>query len=145
MIYASKICLSPSKCIELITLGIEPRSIFMWVQCDVGLFDIEFSKIELGSPVLTEWTPAWTYEELRVMIGNRLTPGYIDIPFRMNNRDHLLSSPEDVVFRTQTIKKEQGYVSAAEAAGQTLIELIKAGQVDPNFANKRFATYFKIQ
>jgi hypothetical protein len=129
------ILLSPEKTMTLLTMGIESSSIFHYHKYQ----DLSWYP-EMGPAVVAvSDMPAWTFEEIRIMIGPSLTPGYVDIPFNYHpNRKGL-----EIRFCVNTPSALKPFNSGVEALGEALIKLIDAGVVDVEEANKRYDKIFR--
>lgn len=140
-----KILLSPEKTMTLLTMGIEPNYIFLYVQKINE--DGSMSWIVDGPRLPAEddnnpdpvIMPAWTFEEIRIMIGPSLTPGYVDVPFNF----HPNTKGQEIRFCVNTPSALKPFNSGVEALGEALIKLIDAEVVDVAEANKRYDKIFR--
>lgn len=141
---ASNIVASREKCIELLMCGVDPIAALWWNKTDEGDY-------EAGSWSGEEYDdcPAWTLEELRVMIGQKVYTGLIDIVYDINARDKKGKkgeiTPEDTRFFANTPKNAKHFPSGAEAAITILLEMIDNSFVDVEFINSRLRRHYKVK
>jgi hypothetical protein len=152
------ILLSPEKVIQLLTMGIEESCIFCYTQqkyCtgnftsskppDNTVEEIRWEIVShhqfnqsLHDPILI---PAWTYEEIRVMIGSSMAAGYVDIPFNF----HPHKRGVELRFCVNDLSGQKPFPTGVEALGEVLIKMIENGIVDTDECNARYQKIFKPQ
>lgn len=143
-----KILLTPEKVITLLTMGIEANAIFYYCKTKVDQVEWEvIGPVQMEQYVEAEEDggpnppviPAWTFEEIRIMIGASLTPGYVDVPFNY----HPNTKGQEIRFCVNTPTALKPFNSGVEALGEALIKLIDGQVVDVEEANKRYDKVFK--
>lgn len=140
-----KIVCSREVSAKLVALGITQAAVFHWT--DVLKEDIEFfeSTEEKWEPGLVfgveerKALPAWTYEELRIMIGIHY-PG-ADLPMPRPNP----MPGEQQRFYIYLLHEAKNWESGAEANANYLLYLLESKLLAPADANNNYLTKFKPQ
>jgi|SRR5699024_7109125 len=107
---------------KLTRLGIHRKAAFYWK----------------GESITTEetMTPAWTMEELRIMIGNKFLCPDLPVPRPRPN------DGEEITFYLYTAQRGYEFSKGSDAAGEMLRMLIEERSVKPEDANKRYVQKF---
>lgn len=82
-------------------------------------------------------SPAWTMEELRIMIGNNYVAPDLPIPRPKPN------DGEDITFFLHTIDRGYQFKSGAEASGTMLKMMLQERASKPEEVNERYNRKFK--
>jgi hypothetical protein len=135
---ATAIVATKQQCLDILMCGVEPISVLGWCKDEIIINSPEFCEI-----------PAWTLEELRVMIGQKVYTGLIDIVYDINARDRKGKKgeimPEDTRFFANLPAGAKVYPNGAQAAAATVLEMIDNGFLDVEFINSRLKRHYKIK
>lgn len=141
-----KLVISKGLAERLVALGLHRIAVWHWYD---KTEDAEASEImEEGQKVWDvgrianpheELLPAWTFEELRVMLGNAY--GAADFPDPRPQEVDI----ETVKFLANFPDKQKTYISGAEGTGEIIEFLLTNRQLKPEDCNKRYLMVFKPQ
>lgn len=134
-----KLVISRALSERLVKLGLHKAAVFHWFQT---VDDSEEKKIvwELGQLENPdqEDLPAWTYEELRLMIGNAYDGADLPEP-----RPNIVDPNEGEKFNVLLPSKMLSFEKGAEANGTFLEHLINGHAVKVEAVNARYFKKFK--
>ncbi len=123
---------------ELVELGIHRHSALNWYDTSEDRIspDPIWEVGNLTNPSENSW-PAWTMEELRIMVGNKFISPDLPEPRPRPN------DGEETTFFLYTAQKMYEFKSGAEATGTMLKMLLKHKYLTAEEANKRYIDKFK--
>lgn len=119
-------------CKKLVDLGIEKQAVFFWRT------DPDFGKDYLLINTLPNENdiPAWTYEEIRIMLGNHVNGADLPEP-----RPRAMEG-EEITFYINFPDVQKSYKQGAQANAEILEFLLNKKQLKPEDANRRYRESF---
>lgn len=145
-----QITASPKTCQELVDLGIKTRSFFWHVNdfvVEKGEKKLKWDTYEVENPKYKKdgVVPAWTMEELLVMIGgDHDKPDLAPMSHTAVKNDPLNKKPYyDYMFGIFGLTSAKTWKRGAQAAAEILSDLLKRGMVNPGVVNDRYDYFFK--
>lgn len=131
-----KLVISQPLARKLVEAGLNNYAAFRWYKCNHD--GKEISVIQQNLPLVeNQHLPAWTYEEIRIMIGNEHVAPDLREP-----RPNALKG-EELTFCCYYLDRAENHKSGAEISGQFLLELIKTKKVKADDANRRYIKKFR--
>lgn len=141
----SKITASREICNKLVEQGIYEEAI-LWHSRTIreGKELTDWSVMPLTDPIPHPecCIPAWTKDELDVMIGPNFSKPQISLD-RFMGEGELARKMDRLIFSIYTAKSQLIFLNGAEASARALLELIEGGLMGPETCMERYFKFFK--